>query len=101
MKAAIYIRANNTQRVAEQLFPLYAKALKKNYEVTLKNIYTDDGSANKPDRSGLEALLFDAHQGQFDKLLVTSYDRLARRETDMIEINRVLELSTVDIEMVN
>jgi DNA invertase Pin-like site-specific DNA recombinase len=101
MKAAFYIRANDTQRIAQQVFRLYSEALNKGYEVALKHIYTDSGSANKPDRNGLEALLFDAHQGKFDKLLVVSYDRLARRMTDMKEINRALDISNVSLEVVN
>jgi len=100
MKTAIYIRANKTNQIAQQLFRLFAQASDKNYEVALKNIYTDSGSSNRIYRDGLVHMLFDANNGEFSKVLVTNYDRLARSDNVMKNINTELLINDISIEVV-
>lgn len=106
MKTAIYIRTNEnhakiTNKTAAQLFRLYSYAIDKGYNVSLKHIYTDTGSANTFPRSGVDNLLKDAKAKQFQKILVTGYDRLARSIPAMAEIDLSLKRNNVSIEVVS
>lgn len=105
MKAAIYIRTNEnhdniTDKTAQQLFRLYNAAIKKGYEVSLKHIYSDTGSANTFPRPGIDKLVTDAEAKQFEAVLVTGYDRITRSMRAMIDIHVLLEKNNVKIEVV-
>jgi DNA invertase Pin-like site-specific DNA recombinase len=105
MKAAIYIRTNEgqadfTAKTAQQLFRLYHAAIKKGYDVTLSHIYTDTGSANTFPRPGIDKLVTDAEAHEFQTVLVTGYDRIARSLPAMTEIHLLLEKNKVNIEVV-
>lgn len=106
MKAAIYIRSNGDKdiivsKTVTQLFRLYVYAIDKGYSVSLKHIYADTGSANNYERIGLNNMLEDAEFNEFSKVLVTSYDRIARRQSAMTAIHEDLQYSNVDIEVVH
>lgn len=60
------------------------EALRATYGEPSK-VYSDAASGLKSDRIGLTKLLDDARDGQFDKVVVTHRDRLARFGTEYIE----------------
>jgi DNA invertase Pin-like site-specific DNA recombinase len=106
MKAAIYIRTNEnhkkiTSKTAAQLFRLYTYAIDKGYDVSLKHIYSDTGSANTFPRDGVEKLIKGAEAKQFTTVLVTGYDRIARSIPAMAEITLLLERNKVNIKVVS
>ena len=106
MKTAIYIRTNEnheniTNKTAAQLFRLYTHAIEKGYEVSLKHIYADTGSANFKHRPGFEKLVSSAKTEGFTKVLVTGYDRLARNAFAMGEVDLLMQRLNVNIEVVS
>jgi DNA invertase Pin-like site-specific DNA recombinase len=48
--------------------------------------FTDHASANDPQRGGLQELLRQAHDGAFDLVLVTSFDRLTRSLPECMQL---------------
>jgi DNA invertase Pin-like site-specific DNA recombinase len=105
MKVAIYVRTNEnhekmTTKTAAQLFRLYTYAIEKGYEVSLKHIYTDTGSANFKHRPGFEKLVSSARAEGISKLLVTGLDRLARSAYAAGEIDLLMQRLDISIEVV-
>jgi len=105
MKVAIYVRTNEnhekiTTKTAAQLFRLYTHAIEKGYEVSLKHIYTDTGSANFKYRPGFENLVSSARAERISKVLVTGLDRLARSAFALGEIDLLMQRLDVSIEVV-
>ena len=106
MKAAIYIRTNQGQemkadKIFVELYRLYTYVLLKGYEMSPNNIYGDMGSANTFPRPGVDNLIKDAKSKQFDILLVTSIDRLARNKSISEMIIRPLRQANVRVRVVN
>jgi site-specific DNA recombinase len=85
MNVAAYARVS-TQRQAEeqtitqQIERLHARAQAEGWTITPNHLYCDEGySGARIDRPGLDRLRDAAEQGEFQAVLVTAPDRLARR----------------------
>src|SRR5262245_14048883 len=84
MKVAIYtrvstIRQQQNQTIEQQLERLQAHVSTQGWELTLEHIFRDDGySGAKLARPGLEGLREQAALGEFELVLITAPDRLAR-----------------------
>jgi site-specific DNA recombinase len=85
MKAAIYGRVSTSKQEHEQTIESQLERLKEyiekeGLEIDAKNIYIDEGySGTKLERPGLDALRDGAAEGRFQKIVIYSPDRLARR----------------------
>ncbi|MGZ6347887.1 MAG: recombinase family protein [Anaerolineales bacterium] len=84
MRVAIYVRVSTqrqaqTQTIEQQLDRLQAYILSKGWTLETENIYRDDGySGAKLNRPGLDSLRDRAALAEFDLVLITAPDRLAR-----------------------
>ena len=85
MKAAIYARVSTTKQELEQTIESQLELLKEyikndGLELDKKHIYIDEGySGTKLERPGLDALRDSAANNEFQKIIIYSPDRLARR----------------------
>lgn len=89
-----------TTKTAAQLFRLYTYAIEKGYDVSLKHIYADTGSANTYPRPGLDNLTKSAKAEGISKVLVTSKDRLARDVYIWSDIDLLMQRLNIDLEVV-
>ena len=98
-KAAIYARVSTPdQHIETQLYQLRELAARRGYEVVHE--YTDIGvSGSKARRSGLDALLADAHRRKFTIILVAAFDRVARSVKHFLTV--VDELNDLGIEFIS
>jgi len=84
MRIAIYTRVSTqrqaqTQTIEQQLDRLQAYIVSKGWTLETDNIYRDDGySGAKLNRPGLDSLRDRAALAEFDLVLITAPDRLAR-----------------------
>ena len=84
MKVALYarvstLRQQQSQTIEQQLERLQAHLAKQGWEVATDHIFRDDGySGAKLARPGLERLREQAALGEFELVLITAPDRLAR-----------------------
>jgi len=84
MRVAIYVRVSTqrqaqTQTIEQQLERLQAYIISKGWTLETENIYRDDGySGAKLNRPGLDRLRDRAALAEFDLVLITAPDRLAR-----------------------
>ncbi len=85
MKAALYARVSTTKQELEQTIESQIERLKEyikneGLELDEKHIYIDEGySGIKLERPGLDTLRDSAADGEFQKVIIYSPDRLARR----------------------
>ena len=98
-RVAIYARISTPdQHIESQLYPLRELAARRGYEVVHE--YTDIGvSGSKARRSGLDALLADAHRRKFSIVLVAAFDRVARSVKHFLTV--VDELNDLGIEFIS
>ncbi len=84
-RAAIYARVSTAdQNPDSQLLDLRQMAMQRGFEVVEE--YVDHGiSGTRARRPGLDALMRDAHRGQFDIVLTWAADRIARSVRHFIE----------------
>lgn len=93
--AALYARVSTGDQHPEtQLYDLRTVAKQRGFEVTCE--YADIISGSKPKRPGLDRLLSDARRGQFNVVLVTAFDRVARSVRHFLEV--LDELNHLGIE---
>ena len=84
MKVAIYtrvstLRQQQNQTIEQQLERLQAYVSAQGWELAVEHIFRDDGySGAKLARPGLERLREQAALGEFELVLITAPDRLAR-----------------------
>jgi site-specific DNA recombinase len=84
MKAAIYARVSTPkqeleQTIESQLAHLKEEVSNRGFELNEKHVYIDDGySGAKLERPGLDTLRDGAADGEFQKVIIYSPDRLAR-----------------------
>lgn len=89
MKAAIYVRVSTLEQ-AEEGYSLDEQIDKLNKYCEIKNwsiykVYKDGGySGSNTDRPGLNELINDAKQRNFDTVLVYKLDRLSRSQKDTL-----------------
>ncbi len=85
MKAAIYARVSTPKQELEQTIESQLERLRKyveneGLELNKEYVYIDEGySGAKLERPGLDALRDGAAEGKFQKVIIYSPDRLARR----------------------
>src|ERR1017187_3208464 len=98
-KAAIYCRVSTSdQHIESQLYDLRAMAAQRGYEIVHE--YADRGvSGTKARRPGLDAMMSDARRRKFSVLLVTGFDRIARRTRNFLPITD--ELDSMRIEFIS
>ena len=98
-KCAIYGRVSTAdQHVETQLYQLRELAARRGFEVVHE--YTDIGvSGSKARRSGLAALLADAHRRKFSIVLVAAFDRVARSVKHFLTV--MDELNDLGIEFIS
>lgn len=103
-RAALYARVSTArqaqgQSVEDQLQRLQTEATSKNYLVTDMNTYRDDGwSGQKLNRPGLDRLRDHAAQAEFDVILITNPDRLARKYVHQMVLLEELERHGCHVE---
>jgi DNA invertase Pin-like site-specific DNA recombinase len=98
-KVAIYARVSTPDQCIEsQLYELREMAARRP-GCRISNEYTDIGSGSKARRAGLDAMLHDAHKGEFEVIMVASFDRLARSVKHFLAL--VDELNELGIEIVS
>jgi site-specific DNA recombinase len=85
MKSAIYARVSTSKQELEQTVESQIERLRKyveneGLELDEKHVYIDEGySCTKLERPGLDTLRDSAAAGEFQKVIIYSPDRLARR----------------------
>jgi DNA invertase Pin-like site-specific DNA recombinase len=97
--AAIYGRVSTVDQHPEsQLLDLRQLAQQRNLEITKE--YIDHGvSGVRVRRPALDQLMVDARRGQFDVVLIWSFDRLARSVRHLLDT--LDEFSRLDIEFIS
>jgi DNA invertase Pin-like site-specific DNA recombinase len=97
-KAVLYARISTPQQNLEtQLADLRIMAAQRGYKVTVE--YKDCVSGAKAKRPGLDRLLADARDHQFDAVFVAAFDRMARNVRHFLAV--VDELSQLGIEFIS
>jgi DNA invertase Pin-like site-specific DNA recombinase len=97
-RCGLYARVSTAEQHLEtQLCDLRAIAAQRGYEVSRE--YTDTISGAKSKRPGLDRLLADARRHQFDIVLVSAFDRVARNVRHFLEV--LDELNHIGIEFVS
>ena len=96
-RAALYMRVSTLDQHPEtQLYDLRSLAAQRGFEIVQE--YTDRISGAKARRPGLDQMLKDARQRQFDVVLVWASDRIARSVRHFLEV--LDELNHLGIEFV-
>src|ERR1035437_3837926 len=98
-RCCLYARVSTPdQCVNNQLYDLRQFAAQRGYEVVAE--FTDVGiSGSKSRRPGLDAMLRDGRKSKFNKLLVSSFDRVARSTKHFLGV--VDELDSLGIEFIS
>jgi DNA invertase Pin-like site-specific DNA recombinase len=97
-RAALYMRVSTLDQHPEtQLYDLRGLAAQRGFEIVQE--YTDRISGAKARRPGLDQMLKDARQRQFDLVLVWASDRIARSVRHFLEV--LDELNHLGIEFVS
>ena len=97
-RAALYLRVSTLDQHPEtQRHDLVSLAAQRGFEIVRE--YTDKISGTKARRPGLDQLLADARRGQFDVLLIWSFDRIARSVRHLIEV--LDELHNLGIQFIS
>lgn len=107
MRVAIYTRVSTqrqaqTQTIEQQLVRLQAYAVSKGWTLEAENIYRDDGySGAKLTRPGLDSLRDRAAMAEFDLVLITAPDRLARNYVHQMLVIEELGKRGVQVEFLD
>ncbi len=97
-RAALYMRVSTLDQHPEtQLYDLRTLANQRGFEIVEE--YTDRISGAKARRPGLDQMLQDARQRQFDVVLVWASDRIARSVRHFLEV--LDEFNHLGIEFVS
>lgn len=101
IKVAIYARVS-TEEQAEQGYSIDAQldTLRKYFQLYEKVVfeeYVDAGVSGKSikGRYELQRLLRDADDGKFDEVIVWKFNRMARKNVDLLNIVEQLEASNI------
>lgn len=103
MRVAIYARVSTSKQELEQTIESQLECLRKyveNEELKLdeKHAYIDEGySGTKLERPGLDALRDGALDGEFQKVVIFSPDRLARRYAYQVIVIEELEKNGCEV----
>jgi DNA invertase Pin-like site-specific DNA recombinase len=97
-RAALYMRVSTLDQHPEtQMYDLRGLAAQRGFEIVQE--YTDRISGAKARRPGLDQMMHDARQRQFDVVLVWAGDRIARSVRHFLEV--LDELNHLGIEFVS
>jgi DNA invertase Pin-like site-specific DNA recombinase len=97
-RAALYMRVSTLDQHPEtQMYDLRGLAAQRGFQIVQE--YTDRLSGAKARRPGLDQMLKDARQRQFDVVLVWAGDRIARSVRHFLEV--LDELNHLGIEFVS
>lgn len=89
-KVALYIRANNADGIAVQLFRAMAFANKKGLSLSPSRIYADMCSGNQFPRPAFDRMLSEKSEKQYKTVLITDTTRLARNPETLFMANIML-----------
>jgi DNA invertase Pin-like site-specific DNA recombinase len=97
-RAALYCRVSTgDQHLETQLLDLRGLAKQRGLEIVRE--YSDVISGAKSKRPGLDQLMSDARRRQFDVLLVSAFDRIARNVRHFLEV--LDELNHLNIQFIS
>jgi len=107
MRAAIYVRVSThrqaqTQTIEQQLARLRLHIEEQSWMLEAEHIYRDDGySGAKLNRPGLDSLRDRAALAEFDVVLLTTPDRLARNYVHQMLVIEELERRGIRVEFLD
>lgn len=78
IQAALYLRANNAEGIAAQLYKATKFAEKNGISISSNRIYADICSGNQFPRPAFERLVREKNDKRYTTVLITSPDRLGR-----------------------
>lgn len=99
-KVALYIRANNADGVAVQLFRAMTFANKKGLSLSPSRIYADICSGNQFPRPAFDRMLSEKSEKQFKTVLITDNTRLARNPETLFMANMMLVMRGLTLKEV-
>ena len=107
MRIAIYARVSTqrqaqTQTIEQQIERLKAHIAAQGWLLEAEQIYRDDGySGSKLNRPGLDNLRDHARLAEFDRVLMTAPDRLARNYVHQVLVIEELEQRGITVEFLD
>ena len=107
MRIAIYVRVSTqrqaqTQTIEQQIDRLKAYIVSQGWLLEPEQIYRDDGySGSKLNRPGLDNLRDHARLVEFDRILITAPDRLARNYVHQVLVIEELERNGIVVEFLD
>ena len=107
MKIAIYVRVSTqrqaqTQTIEQQIERLKAHIVSQGWLLEPEQVYRDDGySGGKLNRPGLDSLRDHARLAEFERVLITAPDRLARNYVQQVLLIEELERRGIAIEFLD
>ena len=107
MRIAIYVRVSTqrqaqTQTIEQQIERLKTHIATQGWQLDPEQVYRDDGySGSKLNRPGLDSLRDHARLAEFDHLLITAPDRLARNYVHQVLLIEELEQRGIPIEFLD
>ncbi len=96
-KVALYLRANNADGIALQLFRAMKYADKNGIEISPSRIFADICSGNQYPRPAFDRLMSERNEKGYDTVLVTSPDRLGRSPETAFMSNMQLMFNKLQI----
>lgn len=100
-KVALYIRANNVDGIAVQLFRAMAFANKEGLSLSSSRIYADLCSGNQFPRPAFDRMLKEKSEKQFKTVLITDNARLARNPETLLMAHMQLIMRGLKLKEVN
>jgi site-specific DNA recombinase len=107
MQVAVYVRVSTqrqaqTQTIEQQLERLCAHIQAQSWQLADENIFRDDGySGATLNRPGLDRLRDRAAQAEFERVLITAPDRLARKYVHQVLLIEELERYGCQVEFLD
>lgn len=98
-KVALYLRANNVDGIASQLFHAMKFADKNGIEISPSRIFADICSGNEYVRPAFDRLLSEKRKKQYKTVLITSPDRLGRNPATVFMTNLQLTSKGLDLRV--
>jgi len=107
MRAAIYVRVSTqrqaqAQTIDQQIARLRAHIEEQGWDLASEHVFVDDGySGAKLNRPGLDSLRDQAALAEFDVVLITEPDRLARNYVHQMLVIEELEKRGIGVEFLD
>ena len=98
-KVALYIRANEVDGVARQLFRAISFANKHGIELSTSRIYADICSGNHFPRPAFDRMLREKGEKRYKTVLITDTTRLARNPEALLMANLQLVMSGLTLKV--